>query len=124
MIDLTASRRQSRNRKSALSRSGALSGKGVEKETAMRRRDFLEALHTVAWIAIPSLARASEIVDSGAIGPVRFGRVGCPRWVAVARRLCGNSALIVEVDAATSGAVLLGSAATLVIDRKGCRLLP
>lgn len=90
----------------------------------MHRRDFIGALRAAAWIANPSLARAREIVGAGAIGPVRFCRAASPRWVAVARRVSGDGALIVEVDAATSGAVLLGSAATLVIDWKGCRLLP
>jgi hypothetical protein len=88
----------------------------------MHRRDFIGALPAAAWIASPSLARAREIV--GTIGPVRFCRAASPRWLAVARRVSGNDALIVEMDATTSGAVLLGSAATLVIDRKGSRLLP
>ena len=94
----------------------------------MHRRDFLGAWRTVAWIAAPSIAFAlgseKEMVSAGAIGPVRFCRAASPRWVSVARRVCGDSALIVEMDATTSGAVLLGSGATLVIDRKGCRLLP
>ena len=79
-------------------------------------------------MARPSLAgtlrSAREIVGAGVIGPVRFGRAAGPRWAAAARQICGNGALIVEVDATTSGAVLLGSAGTLVLDRKGCRLLP
>jgi hypothetical protein len=94
----------------------------------MHRRDFLGAWRTVAWIVTPSVASAlvsaKEIVGAGAIGPVRFCRAASPRWVSVARRVCGDSTLIVEMDTATSGAVLLGSGATLVIDRKGCRLLP
>jgi hypothetical protein len=90
----------------------------------MHRREFLGALQAAAWTASPSLARAREIVGAGAIGPVRFCRAASPCWVAVARRVSGNDVLMVEVDATTSGAVLLGSTATLVIDRKGCRLLP
>jgi len=79
-------------------------------------------------LARPSLAQAlesaREIVGDGVIGPVTFCRVAGPGWAAAARRVCGNRALLVEVDAATPGAVLLGSAATLVLDRKGWRLLP
>jgi hypothetical protein len=93
----------------------------------MHRREFFGALGTAA-LASPSLARgvasAREIIGAGAIGSVRFCRAAGPGWAAVARRACGNSALIVEVDGTTGGAVLLGSAATLVLDRKGCRLLP
>ena len=96
--------------------------------TGIHRRDFLGAWRTVAWMAVPSvasaLASAREFVGAGAIGPVRFCRAASPRWVSVARRVCGDRALMVEIDAATSGAVLLGSGATLVIDGKGWRLLP
>jgi len=95
--------------------------------TGIDRREFLGAWGT-AGLASPSLARAvagaREIIGAGAIGSVIFCRAASPGWAAVARRVCGNSAVIVEVDVTAGGAVLLGSAATLVLDREGCRLLP
>jgi len=55
---------------------------------------------------------------------VRFCRAAGPRWMAVARQVSGDSALIAEMHAAADCAVFLGATATLVVDRKGCRLLP
>ncbi len=92
------------------------------------RRDFFAALPTMAWMASPSeagaLAGARGIVCSGAIGFVTYCRASEPRWVAAARQVCGDSALIVDLDATTSGAVLLGSTATLVLERTGFRVVP
>jgi hypothetical protein len=94
----------------------------------MDRRQFLGGLSAAVWLANPSFARAVAdarvIIASGAIGPVRFCRAAGPRWLALARQVSGDGTLIAEVHAAANGAVFLGSSATLVVDRKGCRILP
>ena len=94
----------------------------------MDRRQFLGALCAPAKLPNPSLAsaiaEARRIVAAGAIGPVRFCRAAGPRWLALARQVSGDSTLIAEMHAAGNCAVFLGSTATLVVDRKGCRLLP
>lgn len=71
-----------------------------------------------------ALAGARASIRSGAIGSIKYCRAEGPRWAAAALQVCGDSGLIVEVDAATSGVVLLGSAATLVLERKECRVVP
>jgi len=95
---------------------------------SMDRRQFLGAVSAAAWLANPSLARnfadARRLIAAGAIGPVRFCRAAGPRWLALARQVSGDSTLIAEMHAAGNCAVFLGSTATLVVDRKGCRLLP
>ena len=93
--------------------------------TTLGRRDFLAALPTGVWMASPSaLAGARAIIRSGAIGFIKYCRAAGPHWVAAACQVCGESDLIVEVDMTTTGAVLLGSARTLVLERKGCRVVP
>lgn len=101
------------------------SSESRELGATLGRRDFLAALPTGVWMASPSaLAGARAIVRSGAIGSIRYCRAAGPQWAAVARQVCGESDLIIEVDMTTSGAILLGSAATLVLERKGCRVVP
>ncbi|MBV8729999.1 MAG: hypothetical protein JO336_09340 [Acidobacteriia bacterium] len=99
----------------------------------MHRRQFFNAVGAV--LAPPVLgyafndafSRASAIVRDGAIGRVAFGRASDSEWLRVAREICGHREFVLElapVGSCLPGAVLLGSDATLVIDRKGCRLLP
>jgi hypothetical protein len=106
---------------------------------AMDRRRFFETLG-VAWLARPPLygdsaallrfraaAQARDLVRSGAIGRVAFCRAADRGWLRLANEICGENGLIAEVDpvGAPGGAVILGSAATLVLDTdEGCRLLP
>jgi hypothetical protein len=93
--------------------------------TTLGRRDFLAALPTGVWMASPSaLAGARAIIRSGAIGSIKYCRAAGPHWVAAARQVCGESDLIVEVDMTTSGAILLGSAATLVLERNRWQVVP
>ncbi|MBV8905923.1 MAG: hypothetical protein JOZ22_19990 [Acidobacteriia bacterium] len=72
-------------------------------------------------------SEACALVRNGAIGRVAFGRASDPEWLRVAGQICGHAGLILELappGVSHIGAVLMGSDATLVIDRKGCRLLP
>ncbi len=93
----------------------------------MDRRLFFGTFGGAASIWAP-LGRARLILFVGAIGRVTYCRAATEEWLRVAREICAEPALIVEVDPAgvpaRSGAVLLGSEATLVIGGGEWRVLP
>ncbi len=97
-----------------------------------RRRDFLKAGAaaglTPAADASGSLPRAvlleaRERVRDGQLGQIRFCRVSHPSLLSAASFVLdgGIPAPVVEVEPAAPGMALLGSRATLAIDRSGCR---
>jgi hypothetical protein len=70
----------------------------------------------------------SWILFHGRIGRVVFCRASSPEWLRTAREICLEPPLIAEVDPAGvpagSGAVFLGSKATLVVGHGEWRVLP
>jgi hypothetical protein len=107
----------------------------------MDRRRFFATLGAAAWLGRPAFhgqgrafshlraaAQARAMVRTGAIGRVAFCRAADCSWMGLASEICGDSTLIAEVDPAGAssgtGAVILGSEATLVVDSEGCWLLP
>lgn len=98
----------------------------------MPRRQFLGMVGGAIWTAGPLcysvLAEAKGLVRTGVIGRVSFCRASNRQWLRLARDICGENRLLAEIDrsdaTAGCGAVLLGSCATLVVDQKGCHLLP
>jgi hypothetical protein len=106
----------------------------------IHRRAFFKRC-SAAWVSAPGFAQwtprvaglcaawqARKLVRGGAIGRVAFCRASDADWLSLARQVCAEGRVIAEVDraekAAEPGAVFLGSHATLVVGRKGCRLLP
>jgi predicted dehydrogenase len=71
---------------------------------------------------------ARELVRAGALGRVVFCRASNPQWLKFARDIRLENGLIAELTPGEAGidpaAVVLGTDATLVVDRKGCHLLP
>lgn len=91
------------------------------------RRDFLKVSTAAVIPAGPRhLEQARELVRSGALGRVGFCRIGDPALLAAARAVAGPriSGCIIELDPAFQGAAFLGSHATLVVTRAGCRVFP
>jgi len=97
----------------------------------VHRRGFFEKLGAAVWMADPAGAQANQardLVRAGAIGRIVFCRASNPQWLRFAYAVCAEDALVTELNRADSGsdaaAVFIGTNATLVVDRKGCRLLP
>ncbi|HEY7386903.1 MAG TPA: hypothetical protein VH640_00200 [Bryobacteraceae bacterium] len=91
----------------------------------MDRRVFFGTLAVVSiWV---SFRGARRILLQGAIGRVAYCRTATEEWLRLARKICAEPALIVEVDPAgvpaQSGAVFLGSEATLVVGPAEWRVL-
>jgi hypothetical protein len=87
------------------------------------RRDFLAAAG--AAVILPAILReAGSVVRRGRLGTVNFCRVSNPALLPAAQLLVGKAApgCVFEVDPAADGAALLGTLATLVVNRGGCRL--
>jgi hypothetical protein len=95
----------------------------------VNRRGFFENLGSAVWMRAPAGANeARELMRAGALGRVAFCRASDRRWLQFAREMRQEEGLIAELAPADAGmapaAVFLGSRRTLVVDRKGCRLLP
>jgi hypothetical protein len=76
----------------------------------------------------PSLLRTWRILFAGGIGRIAYCRAATEDWLRLAREICPEPTLIAEVDPAgvpaRSGAVFLGSEATLVVGYGEWRVAP
>jgi hypothetical protein len=78
----------------------------------MHRRKFLQSALMISTASV-CLGYAPRL------GQIRFARVSHEDWLRLVPVGC-----IAEVDPVTEGATFLGSHATLVVNRSGCRLYP
>jgi hypothetical protein len=94
------------------------------------RRGFFQTFTAAAFALPPGLyatAQVKAMVGAGAIGRVLFCRASNSRWLRLAREISAGSQVIAELDQrdnrAETGAVLVGSAATLTVTGRGWRIL-
>jgi hypothetical protein len=95
----------------------------------IHRRGFFGTLGAAVLVRAPAGGNeARELLRNGALGRVVFCRASDRRWLEFAHEILLQDGLIAELDPAEAGihpaAVFLGTDATLVVDRKGCHLLP
>ena len=98
----------------------------------VHRRGFFQMLAAASWAWTPATLRAVEqarrLVRSGAIGKVVFCRASDAQWLRRACEISLANKLIADIDhgddCIAEGAVLLGSAGTLIVSSRRCRIVP
>lgn len=97
----------------------------------IHRRGLFKTLGAAAFLPATALARtiqARDLMRTGALGRIIFCRASDPRWLQFVYSVCPENRILAELDRADTradqGAVFLGTNATLVVNRKGCQILP